>query len=177
MGGFQYYKYKLYRLILGKSIEIGVGTDISRNVTISTAHGGTIKIGTNCQIGDYSMLLTYGGHISIGNDCSINPFCILYGHGGLNIGNMVRIAAHTVIIPANHSFEDFDVPIMYQPESRKGINIGNDVWIGSGVRLLDGITIGRGSVVAAGSVVTKSVPDFSVVAGVPARVIKSRERV
>jgi acetyltransferase-like isoleucine patch superfamily enzyme len=63
---------------------------------------------------------------------------------------------------------------MDQPELREGITIGNDVWIGSGVKIMDGVHIGDGVVVAAGSVVTKSIPEYSVVAGVPARIIKTR---
>ena len=56
-----------------------------------------------------------------------------------------------------------------------GIKIMNDVWIGTGVRILDGVTIGRGSVIGAGSVVTKSIPDYSVAVGAPAKVIKKRK--
>lgn len=85
------------------------------------------------------------------------------------------IAAHTVIIPADHEYGDLETPIMYQEEIRKGIKIEDDVWIGCGVRILDGVVIGKGSVVGAGSVVTRSVPPFSVVVGVPAKVIKCRK--
>ncbi len=157
-----------------KDIMIGIKCNISKSAKIDTPYGGSIRLGNNCDIGDHSMLLTYGGSIEMGDDCSVNPFCVLYGHGGLVIGNKVRIATHTVIIPANHVFDDMDVPIMYQTEERKGIKIGNDVWIACGVRILDGVTIGNGVVIAAGSVVTKSFPDNVVIAGVPARIIKHR---
>ena len=157
------------------NIQVGSGTNISKSSKLKTEFGGVITIGKNCEIGDYTMLLTYGGNIEIGDECSINPFCVLYGHGGLKIGNKVRIATHTVIIPANHTFEDLDKPIMDQPETRKGIVIGDDVWIGNGVRILDGVKIGNGSIIAAGTVVTKDVPDFAVVAGVPAKIIKNRK--
>lgn len=120
------------------------------------------------------MILSYGGDIRIGDDCSFNPYCVIYGHGGLRIGNSVRIAAHTVIVPANHNFDDPHTPIRLQGLTTKGITIGNDVWIGAGVRIMDGVEIGNGCVVAAGSVVTKSVPNGAVVAGVPAKVIRVR---
>lgn len=120
------------------------------------------------------MLMAYGGSIVVGDRVSINPFCILYGHGGLQIGSDVLIAAHVTIIPANHKFDRTDVPIRKQGESRLGITIGDDVWIGTGARILDGVTIGTGSVIAAGAVVKDDVQPYNVVAGVPARPIKTR---
>lgn len=121
------------------------------------------------------MLLTYGGSITLGDECSVNPYSILYGHGGLSIGNFVRIAAHSVFIPANHSFDQVDIPIHCQPLVMKGIHIGSDVWVGTGVRVLDGVTIGDGSVIAAGSVVIGSIEPYTVNGGVPSRILKHRK--
>ncbi len=168
-------KILFVQLRYNSHIRFGAGCKISLKASIKTNLGGTILIGKNCEISEYALFKTYGGEIVIGDDCSINPFCVIYGHGKLRIGNKVRIAAHTVIIPANHSFEDLEIPIMDQAESRKGITIEDDVWIGTGVRILDGVHIGKGAVVAAGSVVTKAVPDYAVVGGVPAKIIKTRK--
>ena len=127
-----------------------------------------ISIGHNTHILPYAMLLGFGGDIDIGSHCTVHPFCILYGGGGLKIGDSVRIAAHAVITPSNHVFEDPETPIRLQGIRSEGIAIKNDVWIGAGVRILDGVTIGQGSIVGAGAVVTKDVPDYAVVTGVPA---------
>lgn len=135
---------------------------------------GRLLVGNRTEIHRYAILACYGGEITIGEDCSVNPFCVLYGHGGLHIGKQVRIAAHTVIIPANHSFDDVHRPIMCQTETRLGISIGDDVWIGTGARILDGVRIGRGAVIGAGAVVSRDVPEFAVAVGVPARVIRDR---
>jgi acetyltransferase-like isoleucine patch superfamily enzyme len=136
--------------------------------------GGSITIGRNCTIHDYAMILTYGGDIAIGDGCSLNPFAIVYGHGGVRIADGVRIAAHTVIIPANHNVADATTPLHKSGTSAKGIDIGANVWIGSGARILDGVHIGRHAVIGAGSVVTKAVPEGATVVGVPARVIRQR---
>lgn len=155
------------------SIKVGKNTKVNRSCKLIT-HGGSIIIGTDCNIHPYTMLLAHGGNIIIGNNCTLNPFSVLYGHGGLVIGNGVRIAAHCVIIPANHNFEDPNQYIYKQGVTAKGIIIKDDVWIGVGARILDGVTVGKGSVIGAGAVVTRDVQAFAVVAGVPARMIGKR---
>jgi acetyltransferase-like isoleucine patch superfamily enzyme len=92
----------------------------------------------------------------------------------LKIGDGVRIGAGTVIIPSNHVFSDPDVPIYLQGSAGTGICIEDDVWIGANCTILDGVHIGQGSVIAAGAVVNKDVAPYSVVGGVPARLIKKR---
>ncbi len=160
--------------ILKKRIIIEPSSRISRDARIKIIGGGSIRIGKYCTIHDYAMLLTYGGNISIGNRSTVNPFCVLYGHGGLKIGNGVRIATQTVIIPVNHKFNDVNKFIYEQGITALGIEIKDDVWIGAGAKILDGVTIGKGAVIAAGAVVNKDVPDYAIVAGVPAKVIKYR---
>ncbi len=105
----------------------------------------------------------------VGNNCSLNPFAILYGHGGLCIGNRVRIAAHAVLIPANHRFRSPD-PLDQSGVEARGITVGDDVWIGSGARILDGVALGDRSVIGAGAVVTRTVPTNCIATGIPARV-------
>jgi acetyltransferase-like isoleucine patch superfamily enzyme len=122
------------------------------------------------------MILTYGGNIEIGNFSTVNPFSVLYGQGGLYIGNGVRIAAQTVIIPANHDYADPDRFIHEQGITCLGIRIEDDVWVGAGARILDGVTIGKGAIIGSGSVVTRDVPSFAIVGGVPARILKYRTR-
>ena len=146
---------------------------VAASSELRIAMGGDIQIEEESRIDSHAMLITYGGSIRLGKMSSVNPFCILYGHGGLTIGDRVQIASHTVFIPANHGIASRK-PIYYQPETREGIIIDSDVWIGTGCRILDGVHIGTGAVIGAGSVVTKSVPPYSIVAGVPARVMKYR---
>lgn len=136
--------------------------------------GGEISIGDSTSVGRYAQLLAAGGKIEIGARCSIQSFCQLYGHGGLTIGNDVRVAAQTIMIPSNHNFDRCDCLISEQGTTDLGIVIGDDVWIGAGCKILDGVSIGVGCVIGAGSVVTTSIPPYSVAVGSPARVIRKR---
>jgi len=156
-------------------IILGNNTNVADLAVLSTEFGGEISIGERCEIHRGALLLSYGGRIEIGNECSVNPYCVLYGHGGLKIGNGVRIAAHSVIIPANHRFDDETLPIRKQPLTKKGIVIEDDVWIGAGVRILDGVVIHEGAIIGSGAVVTKNVPPFTINAGVPSRIIGHRK--
>ncbi|MGH9962131.1 MAG: acyltransferase, partial [Pyrinomonadaceae bacterium] len=157
-------------------IRLGKKVTISRHAYLHCYDdSSTLEIGDRGIVMPYAMLMTHpGGRIRLGNDCSVNPFTVLYGHGGLEIGSDVRIAAHTVIIPANHVFTDPEVPIRLQGLTKQGIVIGDNVWIGANCVILDGCHIGSGSVIAAGTVLSTSVPPTSVVGGVPGRVIKRR---
>lgn len=167
--------FRLKRIALfNKNIKIDKGVKFYKNVSVKTPLGGEINIGKNTVIYSGAMIQTYGGDIRIGENCTVNPYVILYGHGGLNIGNGVRIAAHCVIIPANHTFDSIDKFIYEQGVTGKGITIEDDVWIGANVTILDGVVIKKGTIVAAGAVVTKSTESFSIIGGVPAKLIKKR---
>lgn len=172
---FNPWKLKLLikKSIMGENITIGKNCDIAPSCILS-ANRGRITLGEHVLIRPYAQLLSYGGKICVGNNSIINQFSVLYGHGGLTIGENALIAAHCVLIPANHLYNNTEIPICQQGEVRLGINIGDDVWIGTNVTILDGVNIGRGSVIGAGSVVTKDIPDYSVAVGNPARVIKIR---
>jgi acetyltransferase-like isoleucine patch superfamily enzyme len=157
------------------SIRVGPGVHIGDGARLVCAPGGSITLGAGTIIQPRAYLDTgKGGHIKLGANNSVNPYCVIYGHGGLSTGAFVRIAAQTVIIPANHIFDDPSVPITRQGLSKQGITIGDDVWIGASCQILDGVTIGNGAVIAAGSVVNRPVESFTVVGGVPARLLKRR---
>lgn len=158
-------------------IRLGDQVSIRPRVTIlCTDEQATIDIADKTIVHDGVVIDSGpGGVVSIGRLNSINPYCVVYGHGGLHTGPFVRIAAHCVLIPANHVFADPDRPIALQGLSKRGIVVEEDVWIGSGAKVLDGVTIGKGSVIAAGAVVTSDVPPMTIIGGVPARVVKRRE--
>lgn len=136
--------------------------------------GGSIQVGAHARLAEGVLLTPWGGSIVLAENVSVGPYSVLCGQGGLTVGRDTMIAGHTYIIPGNHGFADRDRTIFSQPSTHLGITIGEDVWIGCGVRILDGVTIGRGCVIAAGAVVTRSLPDYAIAVGVPARVVGER---
>jgi len=155
-------------------ITIKKNTYILGGAVLSASHGGRIFIGNHCDIKRYSILNASQGFIEIGDDSSINPFCFLGGYGGIIIGDGVRIAPGVKIYSYEHGYENVDIPMHKQKIIKKEIIIKDDVWIGSNAIITGGVTVGKGSIIAAGAVVTKSVDPYSIVAGVPAKVIKKR---
>lgn len=146
-----------------KYIEIGNGVTISRNCLIETkySHGGR----------NYSPRLTIGEGCSIGDECHIT--CV----GSITIGHHLLTGRRVLISDNNHGTVDaksLKQSPMDRPLDCKGdIVIGNNVWIGENACVLSGVTIGDGVVIAANAVVTHHVPAYSLVAGVPAQIIKT----
>ena len=112
-------------------------------------------------------------NIEFGNNVSIHPFCYVDAQGGVKIGDNVSVAHNTSILSFNHTWNNKKIPIKYNELVSKPVHIENDVWIGCGCRILSGVTIHSRAIIAAGSVVTKNVVSNSLVAGVPAKFIKS----
>lgn len=115
-----------------------------------------------------------GKDISIGNNSGLGLNC--HVRGPLVIGDNVMMGPDVRIITNNHCTERTDIPMCQQGDMPSAkVTIGNDVWIGTRVIILPGVTIGDGAIIAAGAVVSKDVPEYAVVGGVPAKVIKYRK--
>jgi acetyltransferase-like isoleucine patch superfamily enzyme len=167
---------------IGKGVNIGNGVQIeyanrivlNNNITIGryatlvacSEHNPAIEIGDNVDIFPFAVLDAQGGYIKVGKNSRIGLFCVLHGNGGLEIGENVSIAAKVTVVSGNHAMRGKGI-------SAKGIKIGDGTWIGTNASILDGVEIGKGSVIGAGAVVTKSVPEYSVAVGNPAKVIKN----
>lgn len=110
--------------------------------------------------------------IVIGDNFYMNAGCHILGE--ITFGNDVMIGPKTVIWGRDHGISK-ERPMRQQPHNKKPIIIENDVWIGASVTILKGVKIGNGAVVGAGSVVTKDIPDFAIVVGNPAKIVKYRD--
>lgn len=127
--------------------------------------GKKVNIEKGAQFSPRTSLGDYSG---IGINARINGTC--------TIGDYVMMGTDVVVITRNHAFERTDIPMMHQGfEQERPVVIGNDVWIGDRAIILAGVHVGDGAIIAAGAVVTHDVPPYSIVAGVPARVIKERK--
>ena len=106
----------------------------------------------------------------------INSCCVFYSGNGIKIGNKVLIGPNCNIVPTNHNFDSIDLPIRNQgfQDSKGGVIIEDDVWLGANVTLLDGAIIRKGCIIAAGAVVNGPTEPFGIYAGIPAKKIKSR---
>lgn len=112
-------------------------------------------------------------NVKIGHDSHVNHFVHIWGGGGVVIGDHVLVASHVVITSQSHAVDAVARNLLYRDtDVMAPVVIERNVWIGANACILPGVTIGRDSVVAAGAVVTKSVPERSLVMGVPARVVR-----
>jgi acetyltransferase-like isoleucine patch superfamily enzyme len=155
------------RLYFSKTVSVQDNVFIQGDGEFTLGHKSIIKRDAYIIIGKGK--LRVGEHSAIGKRSEIS----LNG-GEIIIGNFVRIASNVFITNANHAFSKTDTPIMNQEIMIRNVIIEDDVWIGHGAIILPGVTVGKGAIIAAGSVVTKDVPEFTVVGGNPARFIKSR---
>lgn len=119
---------------------------------------------------------SFASSVTLGNHSGIGVNAVLTGP--VAIGDNVMMGPDCTFYCRNHAFDRLDIPMCWQGYyEEKPIVIGDDVWIGGHVIVLPGVHIGTGAIVGAGAVVTKDVPDYAVVGGNPARIIKSRKEV
>ena len=169
------------KILFKHKIRFGKNVIIDDNVFLNAFSENGISFGNNVTITRDSVLICTGcvrrkgTGISIGNNTGINARAFIGGQGGVKIGDLVIIGPDVKIFSENHIFNDLIIPIKYQGENRKGVVIEDNCWIGAGSIILDGVILGSGSIVAAGSVVNKSFPSNSIIGGIPAKFIKSRE--
>jgi acetyltransferase-like isoleucine patch superfamily enzyme len=172
--GFMVYIQPDVRLIGAKHLQLGNRVRIYKGSYVSS-RGNPITLkddvhilqGVNIRSGS-----GFQGGIEIGERTMVGCYVCIGGRGPVKIGQDCMIASHSSLYANNHNYEDVTKPINQQGVSCKGIVIEDNCWIGAGVRIIDGVTIGTGSVIGAGAVVTRDIPPYSVAVGVPAAVVK-----
>lgn len=165
------------RLRFASRIRLGAGSYLDEGVYIHACPGG-VSIGAGTMVMHGAVLHVYNfrdlpaAGIRIGANSLISEYTVIRGQGGVSIGDRVYTSPMTQIVAVDHVFDDPERPFVEQGITARGIVIEDDVWLGASAVVTDGVRIGRGAVVAAGAVVTTDVPPHTVVAGVPARVVR-----
>lgn len=165
------------RIRFADNIRLARGVYLDEGVYLHACPGG-VEIGENTLVMHHAELHVYNfralpnAGIRIGRDSLVGEFCVIRGPGGVSIGDRVYLSPAVHIYSSNHVFEDPDVCFTDQGVTAEGVTIEDECWIGAMAVILDGVTVGKRSVVAAGSVVAEDVPPYSLVAGVPAKVIR-----
>jgi acetyltransferase-like isoleucine patch superfamily enzyme len=135
---------------------------------------GRVEVADSCELNQGVELNPFGGSIRIARRVWLGPYVVIYGHGGVEIGEQTLVSMHCTILSSNHGVPPLGKLIRDTADELLPTKIGRDVWIGANAVILGGVTIGDGAVIAAGAVVNRDVAAGAVVAGVPARRIKSR---
>jgi acetyltransferase-like isoleucine patch superfamily enzyme len=166
------------RILGAEYIQIEGGVYLDRGVYLHGRPGG-LYLGAGTRVMQGAVLHVYnfrgmaGSGIRIGKDCVIGLNAVITGQGGATLEDEVIVAPGVMILPVDHRHDDPARPIREQGLSARGIKIGRGAWLGAGAIILDGVDIGENAVVGAGSVVVESVPAQTVVAGNPARPLKT----
>lgn len=137
-------------------------------------HG--IDIGHGVFLGRGTILSCKDGDIVLGDHTNLGFHCEVFSGSRVTVGRHGLFAAYVYLVGGGHEFERADVAVIEQARSSKGITLGDNVWLGTGAKVLDGVRLGSNVVVGANGVVTSDLPDGAVAAGVPARILRTRDQ-
>jgi acetyltransferase-like isoleucine patch superfamily enzyme len=157
-------------------IELGDGVVIDDLVVLDakgTSNRG-IRIGDGVFLGRGTILSCKDGDIVLGDHTNIGFHSEVFSGSSVTVGRHGLFAAYTYLVGGGHEFERAGTPVLEQARTSAGITLGDDVWLGAGAKVLDGVKIGSRVAVGAGAVVTRDLPDGVVAVGVPARVVRER---
>jgi acetyltransferase-like isoleucine patch superfamily enzyme len=134
-----------------------------------------IRLGSGVFLGRGTILSCKDGDIVLGDHANLGFHCEVFSGSRVVVGRYALFAAQAYLVGGGHALGRPDVPVIEQARSSRGITLGENVWLGAGAKVLDGVCIGNGVVVGANAVVAEDLPDGVVAAGVPARVLRRRE--
>ena len=183
----------LYRLLLGgvgrgvvfgqgvvlrhpHKVRLGDGVTVD-DLVVLDAKGTTnrgIDIGHGAFLGRGTILSCKDGDIVLGDHANLGFHCEIFSGSSVTVGAHALFAAQVYLVGGGHEFESHDAAVVDQPRTSRGILLGDNVWLGAGAKVLDGVRIGSHAVVGANAVVTADLPEGAIAAGVPARVLRVR---
>lgn len=164
-----------YLISIGKTLTLGDNIEINALSKHGVKIGDNVTILKNTIIECTGVIRELGEGLEIGNNVGISQSCFIQVRGHVKIGSYVIMGPGVSIFSENHNTANIEEYIMSQGATRQGVIIKDGVWLGAKCTILDGVTVGEHSIVAAGSVVTKDIPPYSIVGGIPAKLIKNRK--
>jgi acetyltransferase-like isoleucine patch superfamily enzyme len=183
--------YPLLLGAVGRNVTFGQGTVLRHPAKIRLGHNVIVDdlvvldakgsgnrgiiIGDGVFLGRGTILSCKDGDIVLGDHVNIGFHSEIFSGSRVTVGRYGLFAAYTYLVGGGHEYERTDRAVLEQPRSSRGIDLGENVWLGAGAKVLDGVRIGNNVVVGAGAVVTEDLPDGVVAAGIPARVLRQRE--
>ena len=168
------FSLRAWRQTVRAGVALGQGVRLQKALQMKATDGGRISLGGDVRVGRNSDLLAKFGTLQIGPRCHIGAGAVFVARDRIVVGADCLIAEYVVLRDQNHRI----APGQLTRETgfdTAPIEIGENVWIGTKATILAGVTIGRNSVVAAHAVVTRDVPENTVVAGVPARIVRTTD--
>ena len=184
---------KLYPMIIGR-----VGRNVVFGVNVTIRHPHKIQIGDNVVIDDQCCLDAKGtdnrgiaigdgvfigrntilscknGDIVIEDNANLGFNCEIFSASRVRIGKSILMAAYTYLVGGDHLYDRVDIPVLEQGRTARGIDVDDNVWLGTHVVVTDGSRIGRDAIIGAGAVVVGEIPEFSIATGIPAKVVRDR---
>ena len=160
-----------HKIRIGSNVVIDDGCVLDAK---GTSNAG-IVIGNGVFLGRHTIMNAKDGDIILEDGVNISAFCLIFSASRVTCGKDTLIAAYTFIVGGGHEIGSTDKAIADQERPSAGVSIGHNGWVGAGVSILDGVTLGRGVVIGANSVVTRDFDDFTVAAGSPATVLRVRD--
>ena len=149
---------------------------IGRGTVIQIGRAGRVELGRWSWLGQGTKVRCHEGTIAIGAKTVLGQECTISAYQHVSIGRECLIADRAMMIDFDHAATDVERPVREQGVYKRDVRIGDNVWIGYGAVILRGVTIGDNAIVGASAVVTRDVPANAIVAGVPARLLRMRER-
>jgi acetyltransferase-like isoleucine patch superfamily enzyme len=163
-----------HKISMGRTVTIGDYVEINALSKNGVTIGSNVTILKNTIIECTGVIKEIGEGLTIGNNVGISQNCFIQVRGYVEIGSNVMFGPYVSIFSENHGYHDTNTPMIEQKTARIGVKLNDDIWIGSGAKILDGVILGKGCIVAAGAVVTKSFPEYSIIGGVPAKLLSTR---
>ncbi len=159
-----------HKISIGDNVVVDDGCVLDAKGTTNVG----ITIGNGVFVGRNTILSCKNGDIIIDDRANIGFNCEIFSGGKVRLGKDTLVAAYTYLVGGDHEHKRTDTPVLYQERIARGIDVDDNVWLGSHVVISDGSSVGHDAIIGAGAVVIGDVPPFQIAAGVPAKIVRDR---